>query len=110
MATLNLGLEFHVGSPGTLRIHFHRSGTFCSPDAGNFTPPLPHGVFFQQGQRWPETGEATPTVQNAVTRYTFHQSQNPVPCEQLMGVDSGGVPVSDSGGVPVSTDHVIHIP
>jgi hypothetical protein len=104
MATLNLGLdEFHLGHHDTLTIIFNHSGTFCSPDAGNFTPPLPHGEFFRQGQRWPASGEATPTDKNAKTktRYRFHQSSSPVPCHQRTGVD-------DSGGP--SGDHVIHVP
>jgi hypothetical protein len=102
--SLNLGLhDFHVGHHDTLTITFQESGTFCSPDADHFTPPLPHGVFFKKGERWPATGEATPTGKNAntKTRYTFHQSSGRVPCRQRTGVD-------DSGGP--STDHVIHVP
>jgi hypothetical protein len=100
--TLNLGrttqppdnLEPHVGSNDTLKIVFHEAGTFYSQDAGDFTPPLPDGVFFQKGQTWPASVEATP---NVATRYKFQASSSP--SKQLASAD-----------VPIATDHVIHVP
>jgi hypothetical protein len=113
MAAKSLKLSnFHVGPQDTLTITFLQSGTFCSPDVGDFNPPLPDGVFFQKGQTWPDSGGATPTVQNAKTRYTFHESDNPPiqsPCEQGAGAGPTGASPTVSGDT-VSGFNVIHIP
>jgi hypothetical protein len=105
--SLNVG-DFHVGHQDTLTLTFLESGTFCSPDKDNFTPPLPDGQFFYKGNTWPTSGVATPTDKKAKkqTKYTFHQSNNPPiqsPCQQGTGVGVGG-----SGGL--AGDNVIHIP
>jgi hypothetical protein len=106
--SLKLG-NFHVGHQDTFTITFLESGTFCSPDVGDFSPPLPNGVFFKKGDRWPAKGEATPTDKNAnkQTRYTFHESPNQVPCEQDTGVGDSGAPTVSGG---LATFNVIHIP
>jgi hypothetical protein len=103
---LNLGLasqpQDDLGGKlqDTLKIIFHQSGTFYSPDAGNFTPPLPHGVFFQQGETWPDSGGAKPNCQ-AQTRYMFQASSSPVPSTQAAGGGTTGGPFGYN---------VIHIP
>jgi hypothetical protein len=106
--SLKLG-NFHVGHQDTLTITFLESGTFCSPDADDFNPPLPNGVFFKKRDTWPANGEATPTDKNATkqTRYTFHESPNPVACEQGTGVGDSGATTVPGGP---ATFNVIHIP
>jgi hypothetical protein len=89
----------HVGLNDTFTITFHHSGTFCSPDAGNFTPSLPDDQFFEENATWPDSGVATPSPNyKPKTRYHFHRSSTKEKCKQ-----------PPKGG-SLSGYHVIHIP
>jgi hypothetical protein len=111
MATrlLNLGLAsqppdpFNVAPQDTLKIIFHQSGTFyCSEGCGNFAPPLPDNVFFQEGETWPDSGGAKPkSTVKVQARYRFAESPSPVSSEQATSA-------TDTPTVVIF--NVIHIP
>jgi hypothetical protein len=106
---LNLGLaaqppgRLGCGLQDTLKIIFHKSGTFYSPEGpDHFTPPLPDGVFFQEGETWPDSGGAKPNS-TGEAKYGFQEFSSPVSSEQAASVAGTATPT-------VVTFNVIHIP
>jgi hypothetical protein len=100
--------DLSMSPTDTLTITFLKAGTFCSPDAAAFDPPLPHQQHFEKDVSWPpptpqHPDGATPNGKGDA-RYSFHKGSHQEECEQPTSNT-----VASGGAAGVAGFHVIHV-
>jgi hypothetical protein len=99
--------DMDMSDTDTLTITFLKAGTFCSPDAAIFDPPLPHQQHFEANAVWPSASQfpngASPQAKGDA-RYSFHKGPHKTTCEQQASDTVASVSAAGVAGI-----HVIHV-